>query len=353
MKNSDCAKRSCSWFLCFMALLLISLAFTWAEAKAANTGTIRIAHTSTETDLFDPYKSLTSTFKFVVEQETRGRFKVQSYPNSQLGGVMPTLQQCERGLLEMTTGQNTAFLSSWYPEIQVLDIPYLFPSLEVARKVLDGPFGQYLSDKMAEKCGIRVLAWMPSAMRNFATNKEIRTPKDLKGMKMRVMETPVYIQMLKSMGAIPTPIPWTELYTASATNVIDGQDQPPYIMRTAKFYEVNKYYLLDQHSLNSMALFMSNSFYKGLSADDQRIVRYAAREARTAMLGVITTTLGSDLTWLADEGKMKIHLSTADERQQFKKEASDPVVSWLRTQIDPKTIDMLKKAIADAEKELK
>jgi TRAP-type transport system periplasmic protein len=351
MKMCDHRKTIWLWISCSAVFFLALFAFVETDANAASTGLIRIAHTGTEKGVFDPYQALTATFKYVVEEDTRGRFKVQSFPNSQLGGVTPTLQQCERGLLEMTTGQNTAYLASWYPGVEVLDIPYLFPSLDVARRVLNGPFGQYLSDRIAEKCGIKVLAWLPSAMRSFALNKEAKTPSDLKGLKLRVMETPVYIEMVKSLGAIPTPIPWGELYTALQTGVVGGHDQPPYIMRAFKFNEVNKYFLLDQHSLNSMALYMSNSFYKGLSPEDQRTMRYAAREAQLAMLGVVTASQVDDLTWLGSEGKMKIYRPTEQEIQQYKKAALEPVVRWLKTRVDPNLIDMLEKAVDSAEKE--
>ena len=210
------------------------------QKPANNTMKMFFSHGATETDFYDPYRVLTSTFKFNVEQLTNGRFQVQSFPNNQLGGIVATLQQCERGLLEMTTSQNTSYVASWVPDVQVLDLPYLFPSLEVARKVLNGQFGQYLSDSIAEKCGLRVLAWLPTAMRNFGTNMEVKTPGDLKGKKIRTMGAPVYVELVKALGAAPTSIPWKELYTSLQTGVAEGHDQPPYVMRRFKFYEVNK-----------------------------------------------------------------------------------------------------------------
>jgi tripartite ATP-independent transporter DctP family solute receptor len=351
MKTYNHRKTICSWVSYSAVFFLVLFAFMQTEANAASTGLIRIAHTGTENGVYDPYQALCGTFKAVVERETGGRFTVKSFPNGQLGGVTPTLQQMERGLIEMQTATNTAYLASWYPGVEVLDIPYLFPSLDVARRVLNGPFGQYLSDRIAEKCGIKVLVWMPSAMRSFALNKEAKTPSDLKGVKIRVMETPVYIELVKSLGAIPTPIPWGELYTSLQTGVVGGHDQPPYIMRMFKFNEVNKHFLLDQHSLNSMALYMSNSFYKGLSPEDQKTMRHAARDAQLAMLGCVTAAEVDDMAWLANEGKVKIYSPTREEIQLYKKAAFEPVVKWLKTRIDPKLIDMLIKAVADAEKE--
>jgi TRAP-type transport system periplasmic protein len=351
MKTND-KRKTLGLLVSYSAVFfLVFFAFMQTEANAASSGLIRIAHTGSEKGVYDPYQALTATFKYVVEEETDGRFKVQSYPNSQLGPVTPTLQQLERGLLEMSSGANTSYLASWYPGVEVLDIPYLFPSLDVARRVLDGPFGQNLSDRIAAKCGIRVLAWIPSAMRSFALNKEAKTPADLKGVKLRVMETPIYVEMVKSLGAIPTPIPWGELYTALQTGVAGGQDQPPYIMRSFKFNEVNKHFLLDEHSLNSMGLFMSNSFYKGLSAEDQQIMRHAARQAQLAMLGVVTAAQVDDMKWLATEGKMKIYRPTTAEKELYKKAAYEPVVNWLKKRVEPSLIEDLVKAVNKASKE--
>jgi tripartite ATP-independent transporter DctP family solute receptor len=351
MKTYNNLKKICSWVSYSAVFFLVFCAVMQTQAMAASSGLIRIAHTGTENGVFDPYQALTGAFKYIVEQETQGRFKVQSYPNGQLGGVTPTLQQMERGLLEMQTATNTAYLATWYPGVEVLDIPYLFPSLDVARRVLDGPFGQNLSDRIAAKCGIKVLVWMPSAMRSFALNKEARTPADLKGVKIRVMETPIYVEMIKSLGAIATPIPWGELYTSLQTGVIGGHDQPPYIVRSFKFNEVNKHFLLDEHSLNSMALYMSNSFYKSLSPEDQQIMRHAAREAQLAMLGTVTAAQVDDMRWMANEGKMKVYRPTAAEKELYKKAAYEPVVNWLKKRVDPSLIDELVKAVDKASKE--
>src|SRR5699024_5544576 len=129
---------------------------------------------------------------------------------------------------------------------------YAFPNRSVAYKVLNyGEFGQELADEVAKKSGVRILAYTPSAYRNFSNNvRPVHTASDMKGLKIRVQQFPVYIALVEALGASATPIAWTELYTALQTGVVDGQENAPYTMLLTDLQEVQKYYTLDHHVLN-------------------------------------------------------------------------------------------------------
>ena len=140
-------------------------------------------------------------------------------------------------------------IAGYFKPAMVLDIPYLFSSAPVAWKVLDGKFGDELAAALLDKTGMRVLAYGETGFRNFTNSKRpIKSPEDLKGLKIRVMETPLYITLVKALGAAPTPIAWTETYTSLQQGVVDGQENPVSVIIQAKFAEVQKYLTLDGHT---------------------------------------------------------------------------------------------------------
>jgi len=216
--------------------------------------------------------------------------------------------------------------------------------------VLNGEFGQEMSDLIAQKSNLRILSWLPTAFRNFSNNvRPIHTPADMQGLKMRTMQVPVHMAMVKALGANPTPIPWEELYSALQTGVADGQENPPYSVVMAKLSEVQKYYTLDNHLLNIAVVVMNDKVYQGLSDADKAIVKFAARQAEMAMLGVVTAKEGLDLKAIADDG-VEIYSPTPAEFSQFRDAVQGPVLETLKGKVDQVWIDKLFSAVDKAEK---
>lgn len=321
--------------------------------KTTTKGIIKIPHVGTETDVINsPYLALTSTFKSIVESRTNGRFKVESYPNKQLGGMQDTMEQCARGIVLATASQNSGTLATVFPDVQVLEIPYLFQTTEVGLKVLTGPYGAELNEKIAKKTGLRMLAWLPSSFRNFSNNiRPINTPDDMKGLRIRSMTVPIHMEMIKSLGAAPTPIAWTELYTALQTGVVDGQENAPYVLILGNLQEVQKYYTLDHHLLNIALFMMNEKFFQSLSPEDKWTIQFAAREAQLAFLGVIKATESMDLERLSKS--MEINTLSSENFSKFRNLAQPAVIEELKKEIDPQKIDELLKAIETAENELR
>lgn len=338
--------------LIYCIVILFVMVIPNVEANTIDKGTIKLAHCQPEIDFITtPYMALTNVFKTIVERDTNDRFKVDVFPNKQMGDSRSEMEQCARGIIEATTGQTTGLIASYYPGIQVLDVPFLFPNLEIANIVLNGDFGKKLEQEIVEKGGLRVLAWMPTGFRNYSNNvREVRSPEDLKGLRIRTMEVPIHIELTKALGANPIPISWEELYTALQTGVVEGCDIPAYLWRNKKLYEVQKYYTLDRHQLNAVAFMVNEEFFQSLSPEDQKIFSYAAREAKKAMMGIVTAKVAGDIAWLRKAG-LKITSLTPEEFNNFREIGqSEKIMNMLREKIDPDLIDEIIIEVNKAEK---
>ena len=338
-------------FLSLTCSLLICLLLS-ASIAIADTKVIKFAHSEGEIDLLQsPYLAYTSVFKRIVESETNGRYKIEVFPNKQLGDLRSMAEQVSRGIIEISGGQNAGLLSSFDPNVQIAEMPYSFPNTEIGRIVFNGWFGQQLSDDIAAKSNIRILSYLPSAFRSFMNNKRpIHSPEDMKGLKMRTMEIPIHMEMVKALGASPTPIAWSELYSALQTGVVDGQENAPYVILLGKIQEVQKYYTLDKHTLNMALIIINDKFYQGLTDEDRRIFNYAARQAQLAMLGIVTAKEAQDLETIAKAG-VEIYTPTPEEYAKFQKATKEPMLKMMKEKVDPQWIDKLFKAVSEAEKQ--
>jgi TRAP-type transport system periplasmic protein len=216
-------------------------------------------------------------FKELVAENSDGRIQVTIHPNGELGDQKELVENLQLGAIEMTVN-DAGLLANFVPEVGILDMPYLFKDYDHVHKTFDGEVGEALQEKMLEK-GIHSLAWFDSAFRSTFLNSEAGSIADLKGLKIRTPEAPSVIETVKSWDAVATPLPWGELYTALETGVVDGFEGSAESIYTAKFQEVSKYILKTEHIFTALSLNISDSFYKGLSKEDQKIVSEAALEA--------------------------------------------------------------------------
>src|SRR5512135_2737307 len=223
-----------------------------------------------------------ATFKGLVEGGAGGNVVVKVFPASQLGNERELIEGTKIGTIQMSFVSGA--IAGFYKPAQVLDIPYLFASGPVAWKVMDGWFGKEMAADILKQTGMRVLAYGETGFRNFTNSKlPIKSPADMKGLKIRVMETPVYVNMVKALGAAPTPIAWSEVYTALQQKVVDGQENPVATIVQAKLNEVQKYLTLDGHSYGVDFFLINDKFYKSLPQETQQIIRTSTKEA--ALIG--------------------------------------------------------------------
>lgn len=216
-------------------------------------------------------------FAELAEKYTDGRVKIQCFFSSQLGSENNVLEQTKMSVIQFTR-VSIAPVITIYPEIGVFSLPYVFNSQEHMWKVLNGEIGQYFLDAVA-KANMIGLGYFDAGARHFYARKPLNSLADLKGMKIRVQPAPVTVEMVKLLGATPTPIDYGEVYSALQTGVVDGAENnfPSWV--SANHYEVAKYLIEDGHLRQPEILLVSKRFFDGLSPADQAALRRAMKEA--------------------------------------------------------------------------
>jgi tripartite ATP-independent transporter DctP family solute receptor len=218
----------------------------------------------------------------LIKQRTQDRIEVQIFPSGQLGGEKDTIEQTRFGVIDMNR-INFAPFNNLIPETQILSLPFLFRSEDHMHSVIDGEIGQEIAAAF-EPHDLVVLAFYDSGARSFYNSKHpIKTLEDMKGLKIRVQQSDLFIAMMQALGANATPIPFGEVYSALQTGVVDGAENNWPSYDSVKHYEVAKFYSLTEHSMSPEALVMSKMSYDKLTPEDQAIVKAAAKESVAKM----------------------------------------------------------------------
>jgi tripartite ATP-independent transporter DctP family solute receptor len=216
-------------------------------------------------------------FKDELEKASGGKIAVEVYHVSALGSVRATMEMVRMGTLETAMG-GVSHIERNVPELGITVLPFLWKDLKTQYEVLNGAPGKEL-DKRMLAAGFHNLGFLDNGFRHISNNrKPINSVKDLKGLKIRTLPTPVHIAFFKALGAAPTPLDWSELFEALRTGVVDAQENPPSMTYTAKFYEVQKFYSLTGHVNEVGAFVMSKTFYDKLPADLKAAVDTAAKK---------------------------------------------------------------------------
>lgn len=218
----------------------------------------------------------------LVKERTGGRIAIEVYHSAQLGEEKDTIEQTRAGVIDMNRVSLGPF-NNIVEETQAVSLPYVFKSIDHMHKVMDGPIGDEIL-KAFEAHDLVGLAFYDSGSRSFYNaRKPIKSIGDLKGMKLRVIQSDVFVAMVNALGANAVPMPYGEVYSAIQTGVIDGAENNWPSYESSKHYEVAKYYTLDQHLIVPEVLVMSKASWDRLSAEDQAIVKAAAKESVAKM----------------------------------------------------------------------
>jgi tripartite ATP-independent transporter DctP family solute receptor len=217
------------------------------------------------------------TFAREVERRTNGRYKIQTFYSAALGAERESVEGVQLGTLDLTL-TSTGPLPNFVPEIAILDIPFLFRDYAHARAVLDGPIGQEFLGKFPAK-GIVGLAWAENGFRHMTNSKRpVNAPEDLKGLKMRTMENPIHIEAYRQFGILPTPMAFTEVFTALQQGTVDGQENPLSVITAAKLDQVQKYLSLTGHVYSPAVFLMNKAQWDKLTDADKQAFVDAAKE---------------------------------------------------------------------------
>ncbi|CDX52220.1 TRAP dicarboxylate transporter, DctP subunit [Mesorhizobium plurifarium] len=218
----------------------------------------------------------------LIKQRTNGRYSIEVYHSAQLGEEKDTIEQTQSGVIDLDRVSMGPF-NGIVPETAVPSLPYMFRSVEHMRHVMDGPIGDQIL-KAFEAHNLVGLAFYDSGARSFYnTKKDITSMADMKGMKFRVIQSDVFVDMVNALGANATPMAYGEVYSALQTGVIDGAENNWPSFESAKHYEVAKHYTLDQHQIVPEVLVMSKASLDKLTPEDQAIVRQAAKDSVVKM----------------------------------------------------------------------
>ena len=218
----------------------------------------------------------------LLDKKTSGRIKINVFPAAQLGQEKDTIEQTRFGVIDMNR-INMAPFNNLIPATNVPSLPFIFRSVAHMRKVMDGPIGDSIL-KEFEKHGLVGLAFYDSGARSFYNSKRpINTPADMKGLKIRVQQSDMFIALVSALGANATPMNFGEVYSGLQTGVIDGAENNWPSFESTKHFEVSKFYSQTEHSLSPEVLVMSKASFDKLSPADQKAVKEAARESVAKM----------------------------------------------------------------------
>ncbi|MCB8840487.1 TRAP transporter substrate-binding protein [Aurantimonas sp. VKM B-3413] len=328
-----------------LAALALVAGITAAEAKE-----IKFAFEMYEGD--NPEYNAATAFKNYVESKSGGDLTVRLFPGNQLGSVRDTTEMVQQGTLEMTLPSDGAF-AGFYKPIQVWSLPYLFKSAPIAWEVMNGEFGQWMLDDIHDKTGIRALAFSQNGFRSFVNNVHpIVTPDDMKDLKIRTMESPVYMKMVEALGAHPTPIAGSEAVMALQQGVVDGLESPPPVLYAGGATDVAKYMTLNEHVFGLHIIVANDAWFKSLTPEEQKIVVDGAK--LMAATEDVQKTRGdySYVKQIEEEKGVKVHVSTPKEKEMFRDAVYKPVREYISKEVGDDLLKRIESAVNKAEDKL-
>jgi tripartite ATP-independent transporter DctP family solute receptor len=282
-------------------------------------------------------------FAKLVEEKSGGKMKVKVFPGGVLGSDPQLLSAVQGGTLDFAA-MNSGILQGQIKEFAIVDFPFLFNDANEVDAILDGAIGKELDAKLPEK-GLINLAYFDLGFRNMTNSKRaIKTADDIVGLKLRVIQSPIYIDTFNALGANSVPMPFTEVYTALEQKMIDGQENPFTVIQANKFAEVQKYLGVTRHMYNPQSMLMSKKKWDSLNKEEQAIITAAATEAanyqRTLSRGAQEIAL--------NELKQKMEVTELPPAELAKvREKLKPVIEKYSANVGT---DFAKKVFAEIEK---
>ena len=237
--------------------------------------TLKLGHLANEDNIWHK-----TAVKFGQELKalTKGKIKVEVYPNESLGKELDLINGMQLGTVDMTISGES--LQNWAPKAALLAIPYAYKSLKHMDEIASGKLGDQIKAQIIKKAKVRPIAYFARGPRNLTTNRPIKSPADLRGLKMRVPNVPLFVDVWKSLGAQPTPMAFSEVFTSLQNGTIDAQENPLALIKSASFFEVQKYVNQTEHVRSWIYLIISELTWGKLSKADQSAVLKAASRAQ-------------------------------------------------------------------------
>lgn len=256
-----------------------------------------------------------------VNRLSKGKMKIEVYPNSTLGGDRELLESCSDGDIPFVV-QNTAPQVTFMPDTAVFDLPSAFTTIEEARAAVDNPVFYKKMEKVYEKGGFKLLGYADQGFRVMSTNKEVKSIDDFKGQKIRTMENSYHMDFWKALKANPTPMTFSEVYIGLQQKTIDAQENPYEVIVSSKLYEQQDYVVETNHLPHYISLIVSDEFYKDLPKDQQKIIEEAAETAKEYARKASDERIEDRMKVIKDSGTKIVTLDKKTQ-EDVRKAASD------------------------------
>ena len=299
----------------FSLLLAVTVASLSGAALAQAPIVIKFSHVVA---VDTPKGAGAEYFKKLAEERTKGKVKVEVYPNSQLYKDKEELEALQLGAVQMLAPSLAKFGPLGAREFEVFDLPYIFDDYAELHKVTQGPIGQMLLKKLDSK-GILGLAYWDNGFKVMSANKALRMPEDFKGQKMRIQSSKTLDAQMRALGANPQVMAFSEVYQALQTGVVDGTENPPSNLYTQKMHEVQKFATLSNHGYLGYAVIVNKKFWDGLPADIRATLEGAMKDATKFANDVAKKDNEDALAAVRKSGKTEIISLTPQQKTAWKK----------------------------------
>jgi C4-dicarboxylate-binding protein DctP len=324
----------------FALSLTLGLAFA-ANAWAQTPIVIKFSHVVANDT---PKGKGAERFKELAEKMTKGRVKVELYPNSTLYKDKEEMEALQLGAVQMLAPSLAKFGPLGVKEFELFDLPYIFPGKDVLYRVTEGPIGKEMLKKLESK-GITGLAFWDNGFKVMSANKPLLVPADFKGLKMRIQSSKVLDAQMRALGANPQVMAFSEVYQALQTGVVDGTENPPSNVYTQKFHEVQKNLTVSRHGYLGYAVIVNKKFWDGLPADIRSELDAAMRDATKYTNAIAQQENDNALDMIRKSGKTDIHIMTDKEKAEWRA-ALLPVQKQMQDRIGKDLISSVNKEAA-------
>jgi C4-dicarboxylate-binding protein DctP len=285
-------------------------------------------------------------FKELAEQRTKGRVKVEVYPNSTLYKDGEEMSALQLGSVQMLAPSVSKFGPLGIPAFEVFDLPYIFPNRDVLNRVVGGPVGKDLLGRL-EKFGITGLAYWDNGFKVMSANKPLHMPADFRGLKMRIKSSKVLEAQFRALGAVPQVMAFSEVYQAMQTGVVDGSENSLPNLWTQKFFEVQKYVALSDHGYDGYAVIVNSKFWNGLPPDVRATLEQAMKDATAYQFELSLKEQSDDLAKIKAANRAQVYDLSEAEKAAWRA-ALLPVHKQMESRIGKDVIDGIYKEYAAA-----
>lgn len=334
-------KKIALFCLCVgMSLIMAMPALAKVTLKVANSGPENIDNRTVRAG---------DIFSHVTREASNGEVELVFYHASKLGAEREALEGIQMGTIQMGT-LTSGPVPGFFAPVMFFDIPFLLSNNAAAWEFLKSDFVKDFSEQFRKNTGIRILAVAENGFRHFtAKGRALKSPEDMKALKIRTMESPAHMAMVKALGADPTPIAFSELYMALQQGVVDGMECPVALIHDMKFYEVQDSMVMDGHFYNPMIVYINDAVYKKLTPEQQQALQKGADAFVVAHAGFNQLTNRVALADLEKKG-MRIHKPTAADLEAFRSIAQPAGLQFIEEKIGKDWVNKALEAAAAAEK---